>query len=208
MYIRRYAARRRADRRGGAVPASARTHRLSWGTSAIWEFVRGESLERYIQRLEKLESLVTSFAGVKTAQAIQAGREVRVFVNAQRISDKKAIRLCHDIAKQIESELNALAAEFDADVDTDEAGALKFRFSNVRKIFVESELTRRSLKLEEREVGAIVYSSGDDTNEASAREMANFDRELAAAEMDLSRYLPSAGGVAFEDDYEVVALDD
>ncbi len=66
---------------------------------------RGESLERYIQRLEKLESLVTSFAGVKTAQAIQAGREVRVFVNAQRISDKKAIRLCHDIAKQIESEL-------------------------------------------------------------------------------------------------------
>lgn len=66
---------------------------------------RGESLERYIQRLEKLESLVTSFAGVKNAQAIQAGREVRVFVNAQRVTDKRAIRLCHDIAKQIESEL-------------------------------------------------------------------------------------------------------
>jgi len=66
---------------------------------------RGESIERYIQRLEKLESLVTSFAGVKSAQAIQAGREVRVFVNAQRVSDKKAIRLCHDIAKQIEDEL-------------------------------------------------------------------------------------------------------
>ncbi len=66
---------------------------------------RGESLERYIQRLEKLESLVTSFSGVKNAQAIQAGREVRVFVNAQRVNDKKAIRLCHDIAKQIESEL-------------------------------------------------------------------------------------------------------
>ena len=66
---------------------------------------RGESLERYIQRLEKLESLVTSFAGVKNAQAIQAGREVRVFVNAQRVTDKKAIRLCHDIAKQIENEL-------------------------------------------------------------------------------------------------------
>ena len=66
---------------------------------------RGESLERYIQRLEKLESLVTSFAGVKNAQAIQAGREVRVFVNAQRVTDKRAIRLCHDIAKQIEDEL-------------------------------------------------------------------------------------------------------
>lgn len=66
---------------------------------------RGESLERYIQRLEKLESLVTSFSGVKNAQAIQAGREVRVFVNAQRVNDKRAIRLCHDIAKQIETEL-------------------------------------------------------------------------------------------------------
>ncbi len=66
---------------------------------------RGESLERYIKRLEKLESLATSFSGVKTAQAIQAGREVRVFVNAHRVSDKKAVRLCHDIAKEVESQL-------------------------------------------------------------------------------------------------------
>lgn len=66
---------------------------------------RGESLERYIKRLEKLEALVASFAGVSSAQAIQAGREVRVFVNSQKISDKKATRLCHDIAKQIEAEL-------------------------------------------------------------------------------------------------------
>jgi hypothetical protein len=117
-------------------------------------------------------------------------------------------RLKKSSEKQIESELNTLAAEFDADVDTDEAGALKFRFPNVRKTFVESELTRRSLRLDERELGEIVYSSGDDANEASAREMANFDRELAAAEMDLSGYLPSSGAVAFEDDYEIVALDD
>jgi hypothetical protein len=117
-------------------------------------------------------------------------------------------RLKQSTAKQIETELNTLAAEFDADVDTDEAGALRFRFPNVRKAFVESEITRRSLRLDERELGAIVYSSGDDANEASAREMENFDRELAAAEMDLSSYLPSAGNVAFEDDYEIVALDD
>ncbi|MFN0060260.1 MAG: ribonuclease Y [Planctomycetota bacterium] len=66
---------------------------------------RGESLERYIKRLEKLESLVTTFPGVKTANAIQAGREVRVFVNAHKVNDKKAVRLCHDIAKEIESQL-------------------------------------------------------------------------------------------------------
>ncbi|MCI0650846.1 MAG: ribonuclease Y [Planctomycetes bacterium] len=66
---------------------------------------RGESLERYIQRLEKLESVVNSFPGVQSAQAIQAGREVRVFVNSHRISDKRATRLAHDIAKKIETEL-------------------------------------------------------------------------------------------------------
>ena len=66
---------------------------------------RGESLERYVERLEKLENLVTSFAGVSNAQAIQAGREVRVFVNAQKISDKKAVRLAHEVAKQIEEQL-------------------------------------------------------------------------------------------------------
>lgn len=66
---------------------------------------RGESLDRYIERLEKLEGLVNSFAGVSNAQAIQAGREVRVFVNAHKINDKKATRLAHDIAKEIEDQL-------------------------------------------------------------------------------------------------------
>ncbi len=66
---------------------------------------RGESLDRYVERLEKLEGLVNSFAGVSNAQAIQAGREVRVFVNAQKINDKKAVRLAHEVAKQIEEQL-------------------------------------------------------------------------------------------------------
>ncbi len=66
---------------------------------------RGETLERYIKRLEKLESVVLSFPGVKAANAIQAGREVRVFVNSQKVNDKKAIRLCRDIANEIEEQL-------------------------------------------------------------------------------------------------------
>lgn len=66
---------------------------------------RGESLDRYLQRLEKLESLVNTFPGVQGTQAIQAGREVRVIVNSSRVSDKKAVRLAHDIAKEIESQL-------------------------------------------------------------------------------------------------------
>jgi ribonuclease Y len=66
---------------------------------------RGETLERYIKRLEKLETLASSFPGVKSANAIQAGREIRVIVNAQKVSDTRALKLCHDIAREIEAEL-------------------------------------------------------------------------------------------------------
>ena len=66
---------------------------------------RGETLERYIKRLEKLEAVATSFSGVKSANAIQAGREIRVFVNSQKVSDKKALNLCRDIASEIENQL-------------------------------------------------------------------------------------------------------
>lgn len=66
---------------------------------------RGETLERYIKRLEKLEAVALTFAGVKGANAIQAGREIRVIVNSQKITDKKAIKLCRDIAKEIEDQL-------------------------------------------------------------------------------------------------------
>lgn len=66
---------------------------------------RGETLERYIKRLEKLESLAVSFPGVKSANAIQAGREVRIVVNSQKISDSKALKLCHEIAREVEHQL-------------------------------------------------------------------------------------------------------
>ncbi|RME05145.1 MAG: ribonuclease Y [Planctomycetota bacterium] len=66
---------------------------------------RGESLERYIKRLEKLESIATSIPGVRQAYAIQAGREIRVIVNSEKINDKHAAKICRDIAKTIEQEL-------------------------------------------------------------------------------------------------------
>lgn len=66
---------------------------------------RGETLERYIKRLEKLEAVALTFQGVKSANAIQAGREIRIFVNSQKVSDKRAVKLCRDIAKEIEEQL-------------------------------------------------------------------------------------------------------
>jgi ribonuclease Y len=66
---------------------------------------RRETLEKYVKRLEKLESVAMSFKGVESAFAIQAGREVRVIVQPDKVSDSLASKICHDIAKNIEEEL-------------------------------------------------------------------------------------------------------
>jgi ribonuclease Y len=66
---------------------------------------RRESLESYIKRLEKLEEIAMSYTGVQKTFAIQAGREIRVIVEPERVDDLTADTLAHDIAKQIESEM-------------------------------------------------------------------------------------------------------
>jgi len=66
---------------------------------------RRETLERYIKRLERLENLATQHSGVSRAFAIQAGREVRVLVDSNKVTDQSASRLSHDIAREIEEEL-------------------------------------------------------------------------------------------------------
>ncbi len=66
---------------------------------------RSETVETYIKRLKDLENITKSFEGVEKAYAIQAGREVRVFVKPEKIDDMSAIKLSHDIARKIESEL-------------------------------------------------------------------------------------------------------
>lgn len=66
---------------------------------------RNDSLDQYIQRLEELEKIANSFAGVDKTYAIQAGREVRVFVRPDEITDLDAHELAVKMAKQIEQEL-------------------------------------------------------------------------------------------------------
>jgi ribonuclease Y len=66
---------------------------------------RRESLERYIRRMEELESIAREFPGVQQAFAIQAGREMRVIVSAEEADDKIAAKICRDIANSFEQRL-------------------------------------------------------------------------------------------------------
>src|SRR5262249_56936301 len=66
---------------------------------------RRESIENYVKRLEALEKIADSFPGVEKSYAIQAGREVRILVEHQRIDDARAQGLAGDIARRIEKDL-------------------------------------------------------------------------------------------------------
>lgn len=67
---------------------------------------RRETLEKYVKRLEELETVASGFPGVESAYAIQAGREVRVIANADETSDSDALRVCREIARAIEEQLH------------------------------------------------------------------------------------------------------
>lgn len=73
--------------------------------SAARPGARREILETYVKRLEKLEHIADGFKGVQKAFAIQAGRELRIIVEANRVTDDEALWLSRDVAKKIEAEL-------------------------------------------------------------------------------------------------------
>jgi ribonucrease Y len=73
--------------------------------SAARPGARGESLENYIRRLEALEELATAKPGVAKAYALQAGREIRVIVEPSEVDDDGAVLLSHEIAREIEDQL-------------------------------------------------------------------------------------------------------
>lgn len=73
--------------------------------SAARPGARSEMLQHYIKRLEQLEDLVNSFPGVEKSYAIQAGREVRVVVQPDKVSDAEAAQLSRDLARKVETEM-------------------------------------------------------------------------------------------------------
>ena len=73
--------------------------------SAARPGARRENLENYIKRLEKLEEVTSSFRGVEKSYAIQAGREVRIIIKPEQVSEDEMVLLAREIAKRIENEL-------------------------------------------------------------------------------------------------------
>jgi ribonuclease Y len=73
--------------------------------SAARPGARRDILESYVKRLERLEGIADSFKGVSKAFALQAGREIRILVESEKVSDEEAVWLSKDIARRIESEL-------------------------------------------------------------------------------------------------------
>ncbi len=73
--------------------------------SAARPGARREMLATYVKRLAELEGIATSFSGVDTCYAIQAGREIRILVENEKVSDSDAVMLCKDIVKKVESEM-------------------------------------------------------------------------------------------------------
>ena len=66
---------------------------------------RRETLEAYIKRLTQLEEIANSFKGVDTSYAIQAGREIRIIVKPNEVTDEQALFMAKDIAQKIEKEM-------------------------------------------------------------------------------------------------------
>ena len=74
--------------------------------SAARPGARKETAEKYIKRLEEIEEIANSFEGVEKSYAIQAGREVRIFVNPEKVDDYGAMKLAKDIATRMQEDLN------------------------------------------------------------------------------------------------------
>ena len=74
--------------------------------SAARPGARRENVQNYIKRLEKLEEIATSYEGVERSFAIQAGREIRIMVKPDVVTDDNMVLVARDIAKKIENELD------------------------------------------------------------------------------------------------------
>ncbi|MDX1492607.1 MAG: hypothetical protein R3253_00930 [Longimicrobiales bacterium] len=128
-------------------------------------------------------------------------REAHAFVEG-KLTDQLVRR------EAVERVLQELAAELDADVSVRDDGEVRYRFDEIPRQMSAGEAARRRLRLDERAVDRIVFSTADTSEEAAVRDMELFDRELAGADMELDRYLPDVDRVGYEYDFELVEFEE
>ncbi len=141
--------------------------------------------------------------GMVYADALGGGTGVTVEDAVEHVSSRLEQKVEQ---RKVKAVLHELAAEFDADVEPDADGRLRFRFPEIRRQFVGAETVRHQQDLESKKLGEVVYDTGDTAAQADERDQKAFDRQLAEA--DLTSYLPSPDQVGFEADWEAVAFDD
>ena len=108
----------------------------------------------------------------------------------------------------VETALHTIATELNADVSTNESGALQFSFPTLRNEFLASETVRRKLRLDEQHVDKIVFSTSESPKEQGQRDLKLFDERLKEGSIDFRRHVPSVDQVSFEHEYELVAFDE
>ncbi len=111
-------------------------------------------------------------------------------------------------ANDVISTFHDIATEFDADVEVEADGDLRYRFERIRQQAASGESMRSALRLDRRLLGDVVFSTSDSSEEAGARDLELFDRALIEGDAPLTRRLPEVGSVSYEDDYELVAFDE
>lgn len=121
---------------------------------------------------------------------------------------------------EVAAVLESLAAEFDAEITEDPTGRLRYRFAAIQEEMAEAEAMRRTLRLDQRTLGPVVFDTGDTDAEAGQRELQAFDRTLAEASPEefrgaveesraaLPAYVPSPDRVGFEAEYELAAFEE
>ena len=109
---------------------------------------------------------------------------------------------------EVVQRLRELAAELGADVEVEDGGDIRYAFPEVRAQYAASEAMRSRLRLGERSLGDVVFSTADDAAAAGERDLELFDRALLGASAPLDRYLPVVDRIDYEDDFELVAYDE
>jgi hypothetical protein len=104
--------------------------------------------------------------------------------------------------------LDELVAALEGDVSASDDGDVFYRFSAIREQYEASDIVRRHLKLAERQLGDVVFSTSDSSEAAGERELELFDRTLLGESSDLAAQLPALDRVDIEEPYDLIAFDE